>query len=435
MDKYNLISLLGIFLLMLLAWICSRDRRTINWRLIFWGILIQAIFASVIFCLPIGVNVFRWLNSAVIKVLSFAREGTYFVFGPLALFPGEIGPGGEKSLGFILAFQALPTIIFFSGLMALLYYMRIMPLIIRGFAFVFTKLMRISGAESLCASSNIFVGIESAFTVRPYIESMTKSELCTILTVGMATIASSVMALYVVFLKDSFHTIAGHLISASIISAPAAIIMSKLLYPESEKPHTFGKIIKEDYVPSSSWLEAVVKASYEGVKLCVGIVALLLTFLGLLALVNWIIGQIGGGIGLLFNLKINITLQDILTRIFYPFSIIIGVPPKDALVVAKLLGERMILTELVSYQHLDGMIKSGLIQNPRSITIATYALCGFAHIASLAIFVGGISALVPKRAKDLAGLGFRALFGATLACLMTASIAGLFFIGKETILR
>ncbi len=435
MTKYNLISLSGIIFLMFLAWLCSRDRRNINFRVIVWGVAFQIIFAGLIFWLPIGVNVFRWLNSAVLKVLSFAREGTYFVFGVLAISPGEVGPNGEPSPGFILAFQALPTIIFFSGLMALLYYVRVMPLIIRGFSFIFTRLMHISGAESLCASSNIFVGIESSFTVRPYIETMTKSELCTILTAGMATIASSVMALYVMFLKDSFPAIAGHLISASIISAPAAIIMSKLLYPESEKPDTLRKVIKEDYIPAANWVEAVVKGSYEAVKLCVGIVALLLTFLGLLALVNWGIGEFGKLLNGLFNLKLNLSLQDILSGIFYPLTRIIGVPPADALNVSRLLGERMILTELFSYQHLDSMIKSGLIQDPRSITIATYALCGFAHIASLAIFVGGISALVPGRAKDLAGLGFRSLFGATLACLMTAAVAGLFFIGKETVLR
>lgn len=423
MGIYNLISLIGVFILMFVAWFFSKDHTKINWRVIFWGILFQMLVAIVIFWLPVGVFVFRWLNTAVIRMLSFAKEGIYFLLGPLSISPGEAGPAGEKSLGFILAFQALPTIVFFSALMAFLYYIRIMPLIIRGFAIVFTKLMDVSGAEALCASSNIFVGVESAFTIRPYIEKMTRSELCTILTAGMATIASSVLALYVSFLQKEFPMIAGHLISASLMSAPAAIIMSKLLYPERDEPATLCKVVREEPMPQANWIEAIINGSFEGVKLCVGVVALLLTFLGFLAMVNWTLGKL-----------IGISLQDILWFIFYPFTFITGVPIGDVSAVSKLLGERAIVTELVAYQHLDALIKSGSVQNLRSIVLATYSLCGFSHIASLAIFVGGIATLAPSRIKDLSQLGFRALFAATLACLMTAAIAGIFFVGQKTIL-
>lgn len=415
MTIYNLISFLGIFGLMLIAWIFSKDRRHINWRLVFWGAVLQISFALFVFSIPLGASLFNWINGVVVKVLSFANAGMYFVFGPLSVTPGATGPAGEKSIGFILAFQALPAVIFFSSLMALLYHIGLMQKIVKIFTLIFTKLMKVSGAESLCAASNIVVGIESAFTIRPYIEDMTPSELCTILTAGMATIASTVMAIYVGFLYSEFPTIAGHLISASILSAPAAIVMSKILYPEDGKPLTLGRVVEGHYEKSSSWIEAIIRGSQEGIKLCVGIVALLLAFLGLLAMANWFVSLLG-----------NLSLEKILAFIYYPLTLMMGVPLEDIAKVSALLGERTIVTELVSYQHLSQYIKSGILINPRSIIITAYALCGFAHIASLAIFVGGISALCPSRAKDLARLGFRALFAATLACLMTGAVAGVF---------
>ncbi len=411
----NLISFLGIFGLMLVAWVFSKDRRNINWRVVFWGITLQFLFALFVFVIPLGVLLFNWINCVVVKVLSFANAGMYFVFGPLAVVPGATGPGGEKSIGFILAFQALPAVIFFSSLMAILYHLGLMQKIVKLFTYIFTRLMKISGAEALCTSSNIVVGIESAFTIRPYLEEMTLSELCMILTAGMATIASTVMAIYVGFLHSQFPTIAGHLVSASILSAPAAIVMSKLLYPEDGKPLTLGRVVEAHYEKSANWIEAIIRGSQEGVKLCVGIVALLLAFLGLLAMVNFLLSLLGG-----------LSLEKILSFFYYPFAFIMGVPGKDITVVSQLLGERTIVTELVSYQHLSQYIGKGILTNPRSITITVYALCGFAHIASLAIFVGGISALCPRRARDLAGLGFRALFAATLACLMTGAVAGVF---------
>lgn len=416
MGIYNLISLWGIFVLMLVAWIFSKDRHSINWQVVFWAVALQLLFGAFIFYFPLGASLFNWVNAVVIKVLSHAFSGMYFVFGPLAVPPGTTGPQGEESLGFILATQALPAVIFFSSLMSLLYYVGLMQKVVKFFAYIFTKLMRISGAEALCASSNIVVGIESVFTIRPYLEEMTLSELCTILTAGMATIASTVMAVYVGFLYAEFPTIAGHLVSASILSAPAAIVMSKLLYPETERPKTLGKVVAGFYERPSSWVEAIINASFEGVKLVVGIVALLLSFLGLLAMVNWFISLLGS----------DLSLQKILSYLYYPLTLVMGVPLEDVSSVSMLLGERTIVTELVSYQHLSQYIRDGILTNSRSIIITAYALCGFSHIASLAIFVGGIFALAPRRAKDLARLGFRALFAATLACLMTGAVAGIF---------
>ncbi len=418
----RLVSFLGLFVLMFLAWLVSRDRENINVRLIVTGLLFQCAFAFIVFKLSAGVVIFSWLNDAALKVISFAKDGIYFVFGPLAISPGETGPMGETSPGFILAFQVFPSIIFFSSLVSLLYYLNIIPLIVKAFARIFTYLMRISGAEALCASSNMFVGIESALTIRPYIQEMTRSELCTVLTAGMGTIASTVLALYVGFLHREFPSIAGHLISASVISAPAAIIMSKLVVPEIESPKTLGVSVQvEKDRRSRTWIESIITGANDGVKLCVGIITLLLAFLGLLSMCNWFLEFIGAKI-----FGIDLSLQLTLKYLYYPITLIMGVPLKDAGQIATLLGERTIVTEVVSYQHLHQLIKDGVVSDTRSITIASYALCGFAHIASLAIFVGGFSALAPTRAKDLAQLGFRALYAATLACLMTGCVAGLF---------
>ncbi|MBW1896971.1 MAG: nucleoside transporter [Deltaproteobacteria bacterium] len=420
--SYRLISLSGLFVLMFLGWVSSRDRKHINVRLIITGLLFQALFALIVFQLSAGVVVFSWLNDAALKVISFAKEGMYFVFGPLSVSPGETGPMGESSPGFILAFQVLPSIIFFSSLVSLLYYLNIIPCIIRIFARVFSYLMKISGAEALCASSNIFVGVESVLTIRPYILEMTRSELCTVLTAGMGTIASTVLALYVGFLYKEFPSIAGHLISASVISAPAAIIMSKLVVPETERPRTLGINVRvERDRRAGTWIESIIVGANDGLKLCVGIVTLLLAFLGLLSMFNWFLGFVGAKI-----FGISLSLQLILKVLYYPITVIMGVPLQDAGHIATLLGERTIVTEVVSYQHLHQLIKDGVLTNSRSITIASYALCGFAHVASLAIFVGGFSALAPSRAKDLSRLGFRALYAATLACLMTGCIAGVF---------
>jgi len=408
---------------MLFAWVFSPSKRTINWKVVLWGVGLQIIFGFFIFIVPIGTDFFLFLNNVVIKVIESATTGTRFLFGRLALPPGTKNEFGEESLGFILAFQALPTIVFFASLMGILYYLGIMPRLISLFARLFSRLMRISGAEALCASSNIFVGVESAATIRPYIARMTPSELCTVLTAGMSTIASSVLALYVFILNKQFPSIAGHLISASVLSAPAAIVMSKLIMPETDTPETLGIKLAPHYERESSITESAINGANAGLRLVAGIVALLLAFLSLASLVDMFLG----GVVYWLNPNINLSLERIFGYIFYPFTIIIGVPIGDAPEVARIIGMRVIGTEVKSYQELSLLMSNEVLRDPRSALLCVYALCGFAHIASLAIFVGGTSALAPERAKDIARLGPRALLAATLACLMTACIAGLFY--------
>jgi len=427
MDVYNFVSFAGLFVLMGIAWVLSRDKRNVNWRVIGWGISLQILIALFIFVVPAGAKVFLAVNDAVVKVLESASEGARFVFGRLAIPPGQVSETGEESLGFILAFQGFPTIIFFSALIAILYYLRIMPLIVRGFAYVFTKLMRISGAESLVAASNIFVGIESMLTVKPYLARMTQSEMCTILTAGMATVASNVLALYVFSLQKTFPTIAGHLVSASLLSAPAAVVMSKIIFPEGESPETLGVQAKPFYEKENSIFEAIINGANAGVKMIVGIVALLIAVLGLVALMDMILGAIGTRVNPLMGLEGQWSLKGILGYIFYPITLVLGVPVADAGVVSKIIGERLVVTEVVAYKDLAEVLEKSLLQYPRSAVITTYALCGFAHLASMAIFVGGVCALAPQKSKDIGSVAVRSLVAATLACLMTACIAGTFF--------
>ncbi len=427
MEMYNLVSLAGLFLLVGFAVLCSPDKKRINWRAVFWGTALQLAVAFFIFVVPAGMAVFLFINRIVLRVLNSAQEGNRFVFGRLALPPGTVNADGETSIGAILAFQGLPSVVFFAALMGMLYHLKIMPLLIRGFAAVFTRLMRISGAESLAVSANIFVGVESALTVRPHLERMTRSELNTVLTGCMATIASSVLGLYVILLGKEFPNIAGHLISASILSAPAAIVMSKILLPETGKPETLGLHIAPEYERSSNMIEAIVQGAMAGVKLVAGICALLLAFLGIVALIDLMLGALGHPVNRLLHLEGTWSLKGILGILFYPFTLALGVPPADAAAISRLIGERAVVTEVAAYKDLAALMASNGIVHSRSVIICTYALCGFAHIASLAIFVGGISALVPGRTKDLSALGLRALFAATLACLMTAAVAGAFF--------
>jgi len=417
----RLTGILGIIAILFLAWAFSKDRRTVNWKAVGWGLGLQTLFALFVFVIPAGSKVFLFINKLVVGVLSCASAGMEFVFGNLAVAPGNPG-----SMGYFFAFQALPSIVFFAALVGVLYYFGIMQAVIKGFAWVFTKLMRISGAESLSASSNIFVGVESSLIIKPYLKNMTRSELNTVLTVGMATVASSMLAVYIMVLKDQFPTIAGHLVSASIMNAPAAIVLSKLLYPEKNEPETLGLHIKPHYDKPNSLFESILDSANSGVKLIVGIAAMLLAFLGLVALVDKIMILIGHPLNNLFNSNIDFSLQGLLGYLFYPLTWLIGIPAEDVGVISRIIGERIILSEVTAFQDLAHVIAQGSI-SARSVVITTYALTGFAHIASVAIFVGGYAALVPARAGDLSRLGFRALFGATLATLLSASIAGIFY--------
>jgi len=394
-----------------------------NGRDIGFGVALQLAIGLVVFRVKAGTQAFLWVNDGVVRVLETATEGAKFVFGPLAIPAGQ-----DQSLGFILAFQAFPTIIFFSALIAILYYYGVMNALIRGFAYVFTRLMRISGAESLVAASNIFVGVEANLTVRPHLARMTASELCTVLTAGMATVSSNVLALYVFSLKDQFPTIAGHLVSASLMSAPAAIVMSKVLCPEEDRPDTLGMHVQPFYEKENDLFEAIIHGANSGVRMIVGITALLIAVLGLVALADLVLGAIGAQVNPLVGLQGPWSLKALCGYVFYPLTVILGVPLEDCSVVSRIIGERLVVTEVTAYNDLAAALAQGQLHSPaRSAVIATYALCGFTHLASMAIFVGGVCALVPSRTGDVAKVAVRALVAATLACLMTGCMAGVFF--------
>ncbi len=434
MDIYNLVSFAGIFILTALAWLVSSDRRNMNWRVIGWGIGLQLLMAAFIFRVPAGTKVFRVVNDAVVRILDSAGAGSRFVFGRLALGPGQVAEDGTTSLGFILAFQAFPTIIFFSALIAILYYFRVMPLLIKAFAWLFTRLMRVSGAESLVTASNIFVGVESMLTVKPYLPHMTRSEVCTVLTAGMATVSSNVLALYVLTLQGQFPTIAGHLISASLLSAPASLVMSKVILPERQQPETLGMHVEPYYERDSGIFETIINSANAGVRMVVGIVALLIAVLGLVALVDLGLSSVGNLVNPMLGIQGQWSLRGLFEYLFYPLTLVLGVPLSDVPEVSRIIGERLVLTEVVSYSDLAVAMKEGLLKDPRSVVITTYALCGFAHIASMAIFVGSTCALAPQLTKGIGPIAIRALIAATLACLMTACVAGTFFTGDSILL-
>lgn len=423
---YRLVSLAGIGFFILTAFVFSRDRKKIPWRTVLFGVLLQVLIALFLLQSGFGRYIFKQINSLVVEILSHARAGAELIFGGLAVPPGETGSGGEKSLGFFLFFQGFPTIIFVASLMAVLYYIRIMPRIVELFSRIFSKLLKLSGAESLASVNQIFVGIETVFAIRPYLGKLTNSEMHLLLTAGMATIASSVLAFYTQIMMADIPEIGGHLVSASLLSAPAAVIMAKILYPETGSPETMGKRVQlarnlydtEDSDPPAGVLDAAIHGATEGMKLVLGISAMLIAFLGIVSLLNAMVGWGGSRLGIG-----GLSFEKILGWIFYPAALLSGVKPGDVSAISELWGLRLVATEVPAYFRLADMMKEGL--DPRSAVIGAYGLCGFAHVAALAIFAGGISTLVPKRRKDLAKLGVRALFAATLACFQTAAVAGL----------
>ena len=422
----HLLSALGFFAFAGIAWLCSSHRRKVAWKTVAWGLGLQLLIGLLVFRLPGSQRVFIWLNDAMLALLDVTKSGTSFLFGPLAASPGEPG-----SVGFILLFQVLPVAIFFSAFTAALYHLRVLQFVVRLFAKIFHRTMGISGAESLCGAANIFVGVESALVIRPYLDKMTRSELLTVLTTGMGTVASSTLGIYVAFLSGRFPQIAGHLLSASVIAIPAAVVMTKLILPEVETPETLAHVPPEDPATRSrNLMSAIIEGAMDGLKLAAGISALLIAILGLVALVDKILALPSAW----FGLQHPVSLVQILSYLFYPFAALLGIASHDVPQAAQLLGERVILTEVVSYQHLAQIVTAGGFTDPRTIVILSYALCGFAHIASVAIFVGGTAALAPKRRDDLASLGLRALLAATLATLMTGCVAGIFSSGQEVLL-
>jgi CNT family concentrative nucleoside transporter len=419
---HHVVSLAGFIIFVAICWLLSRNRRQIAWRTIVWGVVLQLLIGLIIFRLPVSHRILIWLNNAVLALLSASKSGSVFLFGPLAASPGEPG-----SIGFILLFQVLPVVIFFSAVTSMLYHLRVLQIFVRLFARLFHRTMRISGAESLCGAANIFVGIESALVIRPYLAKMTRSELLFVLTTGLATVASSSLGVYVAFMTGVFPQIAGHLLSASIVAIPASVVVAKLLLPETEVPETLAAVpLDDESTRSKNLISSIVEGAMEGLKLAAGISALLIAVLGLVALLDKVLGAVSSW----FGMSEPLSLIRILGWLFYPFAFLLGVQRSDVPTAARLLGERVILTEVVSYNHLAQSISSGQITDPRTVIILSYALCGFAHVAAVAIFVGGTAILAPSRRDDLASLGLRALLAATLATLMTGCVAGIFSSGE-----
>ncbi|MGP0628983.1 NupC/NupG family nucleoside CNT transporter [Nitrospina sp. 32_T5] len=420
---YRLLSLTGFFVLALVAW-ATGNRARPNVRTVAGSLVLIWLIGAFTFWLPFTRDALSWVNDALLALIAASRKGSVFLFGPLALGPGESLPDGTKSIGFVLAMQVLPAVIFFSAVVAGLYYLNVMQAVVRFFARIFYRLMGLSGAEALSASANIFVGIESSLTVRPYLERMTRSELLTLLTCMMATVASTVLAVYVLALQNVFPQIAGHLVSASIISIPCAILVSKLTLPENDQPVTAGEVpAKAGYdggeSPPANLMVALMDGGKQGVGMAVGIATLLIVVLGLEAVLDLLLNllpQVGGE---------PITLARILGMLTWPFVVLLGLEPGEWQMAAQILGSRFVETEVTAYFTLAA-VQGGDVPafTPRSLTILTYALCGFVHIASMGIFIGGVSSLMRKRVGEVSVLGVRALWTSFLATLLTGCVAG-----------
>lgn len=421
MGTQQIISLFGVAVFTLLAWFVSRDLKRINYRLLFWGFVFQFLFALFVFQTTTGQNLFGGINSVVIAVVDAALEGPKFAFGSLA----DPVASEKNGIGFLLFFQGLATVLVISALLAVLYYVGIMNMMLKLFAAVFSTLTKISGAESLAAAANLCVGNESLLTIRPCLPTLTRSEFCVVLSCCMATISANVIGLYVGALREVFPSIAGHLVSSTILSIPAAVLLAKLAMPETEVPETLGVVVNPHYEREHSFVEAILAGGENGFKMIVGITSMLIAVVGLLAIANLFLGWCGNQVNPLLGLSGNWSIEGTLAYVFYPFVRLMGIPAADVPAVANLLGLRMIATEVPAYFTLSQLIASNSIE-PRSAVIVTYALCGFAHLPSLAIYVGGATALAPNRKSDIASVAWKALFVATLACLMTGAMAGIF---------
>jgi concentrative nucleoside transporter, CNT family len=410
--------LVGAIVILGIAYACSTDRRAIDMRTVAWGLSLQIVFALIVLKTTAGQRVFATLGAGINKLLGFAGVGGAFVFGPLgdsSVFSramiGALGPEGAR-YGVIFAFQVLPTIIFIAALFAILYYFGVMQIVVRIFAMLMNKVMKASGAESLNVAASIFMGqTEAPLTIRPYLPEMTQSELMTVMTSGMAHISGGIMAAYILFGIE-----AKHLLTAVIMTAPGTIMMAKMFVPETEVPKTMGTVRLEVEQTDVNVIDAAGRGTTDGLHLALNVGAMLISFLALVALVNYLLGHVpspyAGG---------YLSLSRIFGWVFAPVAWSMGVPWHDAPRIGDLLGTRMALNEFVAYSQL-GQMKNAL--DPKSFTIATFALCGFANFSSIGIQIGGIGALAPNRRHDLARLGLRAMFAGTLANFMTATIAG-----------
>ncbi|MDH3626932.1 MAG: nucleoside permease nupX [Acidobacteriota bacterium] len=434
MSALNLVSLLGCLLLMLVAWLSGGCKRPVSWRTVGGSFALMLFAGVLIFWLPASRGMLVIVNDAVIAALSAVSAGADFLLGPLALAPGSTSDDGTPSIGFVFAAQVLPAVIFFAALMALLRHYGLIHLVVRLLARLFHRTLRLSGAEALVAAANLFFGVEASAAAKPYLKRMTRSELLTVLGCGMSTVASTTMAIYVLFLQNSFPRIAGHLISASFLSIPAAALISKLMLPESVEggaPETAGSV-PSDREPSAheGGLAALASGATDGLRLAAGISTLLIAVLGLVGLADLAIGALVTSIG---GQGAWIGIDGVLGTLFYPFAWMLGIEAADLPEAARLLGQRIVMTEVVSYRELGALAESGAV-SARTQLVLSYALCGFAHLASVGIFVGGITAIAPDRRNDLAGLGPRALLVATLATLLTGAVAGLLYVGQTGLL-
>ena len=410
-------GLLGIVAVLLAAWLGSTDRKHIRWRTIVWGIGLQVCFAFLVLRFSFGQRFMAWAGDVVTNMLSATFAGTQVLFGQLGLpnsgaFGAMLGP----NKGSVFAFQVLPTIIFISAFFAVLYHIGVMQIIIRAMAWVMLKTMRISGAESMNVAASIFMGqTEAPLTIRPFLSKATRSELMTIMTSGMAHVSGGIMAMYI-----SQGVEARHLLSAVIMTSPGTIVMAKMLVPETETPATEGKVVipKDELHADENLIGAIARGTIDGGKLALNVAIMLVSFLALVALLDMLLTWIHGGLPFVPG-----SLGQILGYVFAPIAWLIGVPWHDCLAIGNLLGTRMALNEVIAYIGL-GTQRASL--DPRSFTIATFALCGFANLGSIGMQIGGIGALVPERRNDLARLGVRAMLAGTMANLISASIAGIF---------
>ncbi len=418
MDRY--IGVLGILAVLLAAYTFSTDRKRIRWRTIAWGLGLQICFAFLVLRFDYGQRLMSWAGGVVTQMLSYTFAGTKMVFGQLGLpnsgLFGAMLPAGAANQGSIFAFQVLPTIIFISAFFALLYHIGVMQLLIRGMAWIMLKTMRISGAESMNVAASIFMGqTEAPLTIRPFLKNATRSELMVIMTSGMAHVSGGIMAMYIAQGVE-----ARHLLAAVIMTSPGTILLAKMLVPETGVPETEGKVVipKDEQHKGENFIGAIARGTIDGGKLAMNVGIMLISFLALVAMLDGLLLWGHGGLS-----WIPSSLGQILGFFFSPVAWLIGVPWHDCGAIGNLLGTRMALNEVVAYVQL-GTLKAAL--SPRSFTIATFALCGFANLGSIGMQIGGIGALVPERRNDLAQLGIRAMLAGTMANLISASIAGMF---------
>lgn len=401
-------GVVGLLLILALAWFFSTDRRAIRPSLLLWGLGLQIFFALLVLRTPLR-GAFETASRGVEALLRYAEEGSSFLFGPLGKSTGPFGV--------LFAFQVLPIVIFIAALFGILYYLGIMQVIIRAMALLMRRVMGASGAEATCVAASIFMGqTEAPLTIRPFLAGLTQSELFTIMTSGMAHVSGAVMAAYVMFAKVEI----GHLLTAVIMTAPATILLAKMLLPETGEPATLGGIKVEIEKNGVNVIDAAARGAGDGLQLALNIGAMLIAFVSLIALVNGLFGWAHAQMA-----WFPATMQELFGWIFAPVAYLLGVSWADAPHVGKLLGTRLVLNEFVAFIDLGKLPEQGVVLDPRSKIIATYALCGFANISSIAIQVGGIGALVPSRKSDLARLGLRAVAAGTLANFMSACIAGL----------